>query len=209
MPAIDIDRESAQEAAQRELARPIYPRSSLSDRIAEWVNDLLYRLVVNGSSVPGGWFTIVVLALLTLVAVVVAVRIARRTMGSRSGSQLFGTRNLSASDHRARAEQAAAQGDWATAIRQRVRAIGRQLEENGVMNPVPGRTAGELAAYAGAVLPDLAADLAAAADTFNDVTYGERPGAEPNYRRVSDLDDRLRRLPSATAASTVAGRAGR
>lgn len=203
MPVIDIDRDSAHEAAQRELARPIYPRSSLSDRIAEWVNDLLYRLVLNGSSVPGGWFTIVVLALLTLAAVVVAVRIARRTMGSRGGTQLFGARNLNAADHRARAEQAAAQDDWATAIRQRVRAIGRLLEENGVMNPVPGRTAGELAAYAGAVLPDLAADLAAAANAFNDVTYGQRPGAASDYRRVSDLDDQLRRLPSATTASTV------
>ncbi|MDA2990982.1 MAG: hypothetical protein O3B27_05430, partial [Actinomycetota bacterium] len=32
MPAIDIDREAAYEAAQHELAKPVYPRASLNDR---------------------------------------------------------------------------------------------------------------------------------------------------------------------------------
>ncbi len=192
MPAIDIDREAAYEAAQRELAKPVYPRASLNDRIAEWVNDLMFRLMQAGAGLPGGWFTIVVLGMLLTAAVIVAVRIARRTMGGRGVAQLYGSRTLSAADHRARAEHSAAQGDWATAIRQRLRAIGRQLEEDRVLDPVPGRTAGELCDAAGRALPGAAADLAAAAAAFDDVTYGEQPGTEPDYRLIAGLDDRVR-----------------
>lgn len=193
MPVIDIDSEAAHEAAERELGKPIYPRASLTDRIADWLNDLLYRLMHAGTALPGGWFTIVVLGLLMLVAVIVAVRIARRTMGRRGDGPLHGSRALSAADHRARAEHCAAQQDWATAIRQRLRALARQLEQDGVLNPVPGRTAGELAHDASGIMPHHAGDLTAAAAAFNDVTYGERPGTEPQYRLIADLDDRVRR----------------
>ena len=41
--------------------------------------------MVEGSSVPGGWFTITVLLILLAVAIVVAVRIARRTMRTNRG----------------------------------------------------------------------------------------------------------------------------
>ena len=77
MPTIDIDRQAAHDAAQNELAKPIYPRPSLSDQISQWLDEILYRLIMKGSSVPGGWFTIAILALLVLAAFVVAVRIAR------------------------------------------------------------------------------------------------------------------------------------
>lgn len=192
MPAVDIDRETAHEAAARELAKPIYPETSLSDRIAAWIDDFLQHLFRAGSALPGGWLTIVLLGLLVLAASVIAVRIARRAMGGRRPERLYEGRALTAADHRARAEQSAAQGDWAAAIRQRVRAIGRQLEEEGVLRPVPGRTAGELADEAGKALPGLSTELASAATAFNDVTYGELPGSELNYRLVSDLDDRVR-----------------
>ena len=206
MPVIDVDRETAHEAAARELAKPIYPKTSLSERIAAWLNDLLNRVVDSGSALPGGWLTIVVLALLALALLVTAARIAARAMGGRGENHLYGARVLAAAGHRSRAEQLAARGDWAAAIRHRVRAIGRQLEEDGVLSPLAGRTASELAIEAGAVLPEFIGELDAAATAFNDVTYGERPGNRTNYRLVSDLDDRLcahgraSRLPGPQAA---------
>lgn len=191
MPEVDIDRETARAAAAEELANPIYSKASLSDRISWWLNDLLNRIVDSGSALPGGWLTIVVLALLLLAVLIAAARVARRTLGGRVGERLYDGRVLAATEHRVRAEQSAARGEWATAIRQRVRAIGRQLEEGGVLNPVAGRTATELAREADRALPGFGDELNFAATVFNDVTYGELPGTEDDYRRIGDLDDRL------------------
>lgn len=191
MTSIDIDRDAAHDAAQNELAKPIYPRASPFDQIGDWINDLLYRITAAGSTVPGGWFTLSVLAILLVAAVVVAVRIARRTMRTARGTDpaLFGAEELTAARHRSIAEQFAVQGDWSAAIRHRVRALARHLEETGVLDAVPGRTATELARDAAVALPGLAAGLFSAASTFNDVTYGERPGTESAYREIAALDE--------------------
>jgi len=209
VPAIDIDRDAAHDAAQRELAKPIYPKASLSERLSEWLDELLYRLIQQGSSIPGGWLTITVLSILIIAGVVVAVRVARRTMRTnRSASQgLFGIQVLSAAEHRVAAERSASVGDWSSAILHRLRAIARQLEEDSVLNPVPGRTATELAHDAGEALPAFAVDLSRASTLFNDVTYGKQPGNETGYRLITDLDEKLRRhiVPSTGTESVEAG----
>ncbi|MBU9767004.1 DUF4129 domain-containing protein [Mycobacterium sp. TNTM28] len=191
MTGIDIDRDAAHDAAQHELAKPIYPRSTPSQQIADWLNDLLYRLTSAGAEIPGGWFTISVLLILVVVAIVVAVRIARRTMRTDRGGgpALFGSQELTAAQHRALAETCAAQGDWSAAIRHRLRALARSLEEAGALDAVPGRTATELARDAAALFPGRSAELSSAATTFNDVTYGERPGTEAQYRAIAALDE--------------------
>ena len=124
VPAIDIDRDAAHEAAQRELAKPIYPKASLTERLSEWLNDLIYRIAQEGAQLPGGWFTITLLLIILAVAIVVAVRIARRTMRTNRGGEhaLFDSHELTAAQHRATAEQYAAEGNWAAAIRHRLRA---------------------------------------------------------------------------------------
>ena len=210
MATIDIDSDAAREAAERELAKPIYPKPSLTDRLIEWLNDLLYRLVAQGASVPGGWLTISVLLLLLVVAAVVAVRVARRTMRTSRGRDpaLFTEHDRSAADHRAAAELSAATGEWAAAIRHRLRAVARQLEESGVLDAVPGRTATELARDAGRALPDLHDELRTAAAAFNDVTYGERPGTEAAYRQIAGLDEHLGKRQRTTAATVAAAPPG-
>jgi hypothetical protein len=194
MPAIDIDRDTAHQAAQRELDKPIYSKGSVSQRLQEWVHDVLYRLIEQGSAVPGGWFTVSVLLTLLAAAVVVAVRIARRTIRTHHGAdyQLFDAGQLTAAQHRAIAEQCATEGDWTAAIRHRLRAVARGLEETRTLDPAPGRTANELAAEAAERVPHLAAELSRSAGAFNDVTYGEKPGTATDYQVVVDLDDHLR-----------------
>jgi hypothetical protein len=194
MPAIDIDRDAAHQAAQRELAKPVYPKRSPTQLFHEWVHELLYRLVEKGSAILGGWFTISVLLTMLIVGVIIAIRIARRTIRTHRGTdfQLFDTGQLSASQHRATAEGFAAEGNWTAAIRHRLRAVARGLEETRVLNPAPGRTANELARDAGQCIPHLASELSRAATAFNDVTYGERPGTSAAYQMVVDLDDHLR-----------------
>jgi hypothetical protein len=210
--ALDIDGDAARDAAQRELSKPIYPRASLTDRIGDWVDDVIYKLMVEGSSIPGGWITIGVLLAIVAAAIVVAARIALRTMRTDRGhdATLFGSQELTAAEHRAAADRAAAGGEWAVAIRHRLRAVARSLEETGVLTAVPGRTATELARDASAPFPGLSTELRRAANAFNDVTYGERPGTEAEYRLVADLDDHLGTHASSTVESTVGdgGRGG-
>ncbi|BBY86259.1 DUF4129 domain-containing protein [Mycolicibacterium tokaiense] len=207
MPPIDIDREAAREAAENELTKPIYPRGSLTDQFNQWIDELIFRIVAKGDLLPGGWFTLAVLAIIAVIAVIVAVRIARRTLHTRRGGdpQLFGAVELSAAQHRELAQQSATRGDWAAAIRHRLRAVARHLEETGVLTSVPGRTATELARDAGAALPELTDELSSAATAFNDVTYGELPGTEAAYRMISDLDQHLgrRSLHAAIATPTA------
>lgn len=194
MPSIDIDRDAAHRAAQDELNKPIYAKGSAREHLVDWLNDAIYRLLQKTSSIPGGWFTATVLFILLAIAVIVAIQIARRTMRSRRGGDysLFEAAQLTAAQHRATAENYAAEGDWAAAIRHRLRAVARQLEETGVLTAAPGRTANELARDAGAALPHLANELVQAATAFNDVTYGEQPGTQPAYQMIADLDDHLR-----------------
>ena len=203
MPSIDIDRDAAHQAAQNELGQTDLFQGSAAQQLDDWINDMLYRLLETTSKIPGGWFTATVLLVLLAVAVAVAIHVARRTMRTKRGGdyQLFETAQLTAAQHRATAERYAAEGNWTAAIRHRLRAVARQLEETGVLNPAPGRTANELARDAGAVLPHLAVELSQAATAFNDVTYGERPGTQAAYQMIADLDDHLRSRSPAVASA--------
>jgi len=203
VPSIDIDRDAAHQAAQQELNKPIYPKGSAAEQFADWVNELIYRLLQKTASIPGGWITTTVLLILLAVAVAVAIRIARRTMRTNRGGDylLFETAQLTAAQHRATAQSYAAEGNWAAAIRHRLRAVARQLEETSILDPAPGRTANELARDAGAALPHLVGELSQAATAFNDVTYGEQPGTQGAYQMIADLDDHLRsRSPAIPSA---------
>ncbi|MGB8390960.1 MAG: hypothetical protein WCE76_25095, partial [Mycobacterium sp.] len=85
MPSIDIDRDAAHQAAQNELNKPIYSKGSAAQQFADWVNELIYRLLQKTASIPGGWLTTTVLLILLAVAVVVAIRVVRRTMRTNRG----------------------------------------------------------------------------------------------------------------------------
>jgi Domain of unknown function (DUF4129) len=205
VPSIDIDHDAAHQAAQAELEKPIYTKASAAQQLDEWLNELFMRLLEKTAHIPGGWFTATVLLILLGVAVAAGVHIARNTMRTKRGGdyQLFEAAQLTAAQHRATAESYAAEGNWSAAIRHRLRAVARQLEESGVLNPALGRTANELADDAGAALPHLSNELSRAATTFNDVTYGERPGTQEAYQMIVDLDDHLR--SRAPAGASVMG----
>jgi hypothetical protein len=192
VPTVDIDREAAREAAERELAKPIYPRPSPKQQFIDFIETLVRRLILKGAELPGGWFTISVLVIVLVAAVVAAIGVGRRMLRDGDGGKpLFGTTQLRATEHRATAQRCADSGDWAEAIRHRLRAVARELEETGVLHPGPARTATELARDAGAVLPELASGLFQAAETFNDVSYGELPATPDGYRIVTDLDEQV------------------
>lgn len=192
MTTVDIDSDAAREAAERELSKPMYPRPSPKQQFFDFVETLIRRLVLKGAELPGGWFTITVLLILLAAGIAAAVHVGRRTLSDRHRSEpLYGPTQLSAAQHRSAAQHHAASKDWGPAIRHRLRAVARGLEEAGLVQPASGRTATELARIAGAALPDLAGDLMRGAETFNDVSYGEVPATAEGYRIVADLDERV------------------
>jgi len=201
VPSIDIDRDAAHQAAQTELGKPIYSKASTGQQVIAWIQEQLYRLLQRVATIPGGWFTTTVLLILLAIAVAVAIHMVRRTMRTKRGDDhmLFDAAQLTAAQYRATAESYAVDANWTAAIRHRLRAVARQLEETGVLNPAPGRTAYELARDAGAALPYLAGELSQAATAFNEVAYGDQPGTQAAYQMIADLDDRLRSgSPTAT-----------
>lgn len=200
-----IGRQAAQRLARHELARAIYhPHQSFWAWLLSWIGRLLTRLFNAGNGlVPGGWWALVAVA--ALVVVIVAVTLARigamRRPPRRQAGPLLSDPLLSARERRQRAAGYAAAGNFKPAMIESLRAIAFDLEERGVLEPDPGRTADEFAARAGQLMPAHAAALAAAARSFDDVCYGGQPGSQAGYERLRDLDTALRAATPRSAVS--------
>ncbi len=187
---VDLGREEAQRLARQELAKPDYQRHRpgllrrLLQEMFERLGDLLSR--TQGAS-PSKWFALLLLA---VIGVVVIVALRRRVRPGRRSTtpELFTGRPLTAAEHRAAADSAAGRGAWADAVRERLRAIVRDLEERGVLEPRPGRTADEAARDGGAALPAVAAPLSAGARLFDDIWYGGRAATEAHDRALREAD---------------------
>ena len=201
---ITLGRDEAQRLARIELANPAYTGDDepWAMKVMRWVLERIARLLdtVGGTS-PLGWFGIVgVVALVVLVVVVVRRRTGALTRGPAS-TALFSGSDRSAADFGVEADRFASSGAWAEAVRARLRAVVRDVEERGLVDVRPGRTADEIARDAGRALPAVAADLRAAARLFDDVWYGGRTADSSSY-------DRLVAVDRAVAAARPGDRAG-
>ncbi|MEU7606000.1 DUF4129 domain-containing protein [Streptomyces sp. NPDC040724] len=192
VPPVTTPREAAREAAERELSKPMYHENdpSLVDRATraffDWLDDLFGA--ASGAT-PGG--AVGLLAVVLLVALAGAAlwwRLGSPSRTTTSPGTLFDDGIRSAADHRKAADAHAAAGRWTEAVQERMRAVVRSLEERTLLDPRPGRTADEAAAEAAASLPGHAADLRAAARTFDDITYGGRTADADTYARLRTLD---------------------
>jgi hypothetical protein len=201
----DVTRAAGQRLARQELSKSIYhPGVPLIQRIENWISGEISRLLqsagIGGTS--GGWWAVVALAALLVIAVAVVSfwigPVARK--GRRGPDAALSGGELSARDHRQKAERSAAAGDFTAAIIESVRAIARGLEERGILAPRLGRTANELAAEASRPLPEHTRGLAQAARLFDDLLYGGRDGTQAGYRQVRDLDTALQAARPAIAA---------
>ncbi|MEU8523067.1 DUF4129 domain-containing protein [Streptomyces sp. NBC_01216] len=210
---VDIPRDPAREAAERELSRRIYHEHDPSmlerglDRFWDWVGELFDQ--ASGASL-GGVPGLLVLALLVLAPLgALWWRLGTPHRAVPAGDSLFQDGPRTAGAHRSAADRHATAGRWNEAVQERMRAIVRSLEERALLAPRPGRTADEAAAEAGRALPTRADELRSAARAFDDVTYGGRTADEAAYRRVEELDGSLERTrpsldsldPGATGAA--------
>jgi hypothetical protein len=191
-----LPRDPLQEEAQRELSKQLYrQQESLVDTIIHWILRKITELFtsVTGSR-PEGTVAIAVLTLV-LIAVVVAVLVKfgplgrSRRRGQDEAAHLAPT--VSDDEHRRKADGYAAEGRFADAIRERLRAIIRGLTDRGVLDNRLGRTAMEVATEAGRKLPSSAADLREAASLFGAVWYGRRAATAADYARMCEMDAKV------------------
>lgn len=205
-PPLTIPRDPAREAARRELSKRMYHENdpSLLQRALnafwDWIDGLFNTAA---GATPGGTVGLVVI-ILAVLAVLGALwwRLGTPHRQPTSAPALFDDRPRSAAEHRAAAEAHAAQGHWNQALQERMRAVVRALEERALLDIRPGRTADEAAAEAGRALPAHKDRLRAAAEEFDDVTYGGRSANEPAYHRIAELDRDLERTRPQLTSST-------
>jgi Domain of unknown function (DUF4129) len=125
--------------------------------------------------------------------------------GSRKGRKGRKTRDvsaeeldeLSASDEElpevepvvflALADRYAAEGRFAEAVRERLRAMVRELVDRGVITHRPGWTVTELAQEAGASRPPVAPSMRDASGIFSDIWYAKRPASSEHDGRMKAL----------------------
>ncbi|SES38785.1 DUF4129 domain-containing protein [Lentzea albida] len=191
---VDLGRDEAREAAVRELSDPAYVSDDPNplERAIDWVLTRLGELFAGAGGMSGITAVTVVVAVVVLIVIIFRLRVGRTGRALRSGDKVFGTTVMSAAEHRAAAEKAAAEGDFAEAVRERFRAVVRELEHQGVLDARAGRTVDEVAFEAGRALPVLADDLRGAAVQFDDVWYGGRPATAEGYRQLVSVDGKVR-----------------
>jgi Domain of unknown function (DUF4129) len=195
--AAPVGADEARRDAARELSKPVYHADDPSllqraaDRFSDWLSRAGGRF--NPSSTGG---LIALIALLLVVAALVAL-VVWRTGGFRRGAArgdlgLAATGPMGADEHRQLADRYAGQQRYAEAVRERMRAIVRELEARGVLEPRIGRTAGEVALEGGRLVPAIATDLRTATRLFDEVWYGGRPATAGTDAAMREVDQRVR-----------------
>lgn len=194
---VEPSAQAARAAAREELRDPAYQayEPSLFERastaVLRWLQD---GFETTAGATPGGWWSAVVLVLLlTLGAVALRARLGplART-GRRPGAVFAGAAPRSTVEHHRAADAALSAGDLDAAVTERFRALVRGLEERGLLDPRPGRTAAEVAAEGATLFPGCAAALRAAATAFNEVRYGGRAATTEAHAAVADADRAVR-----------------
>ncbi|TDC49495.1 DUF4129 domain-containing protein [Jiangella ureilytica] len=199
---VDLGRDEARDLARQELSRPSYERDTpLLTRVLRWIADQVERILdaATGTlSSQVGLAVIVVIAVAFAAVVILRAGPLARRAAERSGAVLP-DRPRSAAEYRAAADDAAARGDWPTAVVERFRAVVAGLEERGVLDPRPGRTADEAAREATAVIGEIAlpdgagsgrtGGMHVAARLFDGVRYGGAAAGRDDDRLLRAVDD--------------------
>lgn len=201
---VELSREEARRRVLEELGKSRYTE------LPQWLTDLLQRLfelisriadfvrgVSPGPAASGGsGINVAFVVILLLIAVGIAlliwkVGLPRWQTRRRRDAEVDLSEDLEPDDYRTAALRSAEAGDWRSAVRDRFRAVVKELELATILDPRPARTAFEASTLAGRALPYQAGELDAGALTFSEVMYGDRVADAAAYQRMAELDDRI------------------
>lgn len=216
---VDPDPDEARRWLEDELGAPDAPPDTPSwwEDFLDWLRELLsgqeQQPAPEGVDL-GPTVGIVVIVLLVVAILVVAFAIfglPRLRRRSAVTGDLFGEDDdRSSAQIRSAADAFAEAGDFTSAVVEVFRSLARDLAERGVVPTFPGTTAQDFGRRAGAVFPDSADRLVAAAGVFDGVRYLGRSGTEEQWRWMSALaaDLRSARAPRAPKAADAFAEAG-
>jgi hypothetical protein len=189
------DPQEVREVVREVLARPEFrpPERSLMERVLDWVLEAIGRLLAAlGGSGAGGIVGLVLLALVLVGVGILAARFSRGlTPSPEVAAAVVGGRRRSAAEWRADAEAQERAGAWRDAVRSRYRALVADLAARGLVDEVPGRTAGEYRREVGRALPAAAGDFAGATELFEVAWYGRADTGPQEAAHLRDLSDRV------------------
>lgn len=188
--------DQARQWLAQELAKAPYQaaRPTLFDTVSQAILQWFQSLFTSKTAVAPP--VLLVAALVVVAAVVIAALVLfgvpRLNRRSRVVGSLFGDDDRRTADELRRSASAAfAAGDWSTAVLERFRGLARGLDERTVLTVFPGTTAVGFATRAGRAFPAEQAALTAAAGSFDDVRYADRPATREQAEAIAGLDDRL------------------
>jgi hypothetical protein len=205
---VSLGRDEARRRALAELAKAKYGGTPpwlehladranlLFERFAQLLGELLAGPRPGGGGISWGFVIAVSVAVVIIGLVVWRVGLPRWRR-RRAGAEMQLDRTQAAADYRALAEEHAGRAEWAAAVRDRFRAVVRELEIRTVLDARPARTAWEAAYTASRVLPEARDALHQGAEDFNAVTYGDRPADQASYARMVAVDDQVTRAAGA------------
>jgi len=174
------------------LARPEYrhPGPSFLERIQRDVLDWVARVLtgVVGAGL-GPWIALALI--LGLVALVVWRLAGGVSRDPGQGVTVSAGRLRPAADWRAEAEAHERAGEWRQAVRARYRALVADLAGRGLLQEIPGRTAGEYRSELGDALPAASTQFAGATELFEGAWYGRRPTDAADAAHLRAPSDRV------------------
>jgi hypothetical protein len=189
--------DEARRWAVEELSKPEYREAApgwldgLWRDLMDWLRSLDSSPGVDGTPVAP------LIGVGIAVVIGVAIMLARPRLNARSAPhrEVFDAdATMSASAYRLRAAAAASAGEWGAAVVDCFRALVRTAEDRNVLDPLPGRTADEVARELAGPFGAEARRLGWAARTFDGIRYGNEATDRDGYAAMLELDAALQSL---------------
>lgn len=194
-PPLDPDRQEARRWAAEELSKPVY-----RDAQPDWLTDLWRQFTDWLRSLNSGdpdfdtSFAVPVIGVTIVVLIAAAVLFARPRLNARrrpARDPVDADPSVSPAEYRRLAAAAAARSDWRAAVVEQFRAIVRSAEDRTIIDPLPGRTADEVAGQLAGTFGSHAAALQRAAVLFDGIRYGRAQASARDHSDLVALDEAL------------------
>jgi len=188
------DPDAARRAAHAILAQRQFtpPYVSPIDRLRHWLGQQLARALDAALS---GHYTVLGVILLTGIAALVVWLIVRAVRATRTDPRVdaivFGDLRLPPAHWLAEAAACERRGDYRGALRARYRALVAELARRGLVEEIPGRTAGEYRRELANALPAAASAFGGATDLFERVVYGHAGAGADESAELARFSDRV------------------